>query len=445
MLSIFAIFSSFLLNVSTTTTIPAQTDHILVKTNSDGFAILTPDGFYMGAQQSLSEFISYKDSTRVNTNNALKDFKISYIGETPYLLSPMDGFVYVFKDSLLTRIDRDLRQANDYQPLYFSHQNQLYTIGGKIIFNNKNSLKVFNWDSSTWKFIPTSGEIPPGIKNALYQIIDDQLWVFHANEVDENLDEKYIQNSYSLDLNTLKWKKQGIINPSFIINTQNKDLKSVATEKGIVVYNEQNQTSFVVDVKTNQLIKNNISNQLEISSNAINIDQNQWIYTSESNANNLRVNQSELSPYSESEYFIRNQSLFEGKVKEFSSLGLFLLFSFIGYIFISRKKFKLTPEGLSNGLKKMPLTEEEVKFLSILAQNKIVLNNEAMDIVLDPNTTYDANIKRKNNLVSKIERKLKKTFNEVLFSRERYKDDMRHTAFYLKNGFSIKLLESIDE
>jgi hypothetical protein len=68
-----------------------------------------------------------------------------------------------------------------------------------------------------------------------------------------------------------------------------------------------------------------------------------------------------------------------------------------------------------------------------------------MDIVLDPNTTYDANIKRKNNLVSKIERKLKKTFNEVLFSRERYKDDMRHTAFYLKNGFSIKLIESIDE
>jgi len=445
MLSIFAIFSSFLLNVSTTTTIPAQTDHILVKINSEGFAILTPDGFYMGAHQSLSEFISYKDSIRVNTNSALKDFKISYIGDTPYLLSPMDGFVYQFKDSLLTRIDRDLRQANDYQPLYFSHKNQLYTIGGKIIFNNKNSLKVFDWESNTWKFIPTSGEIPPGIKKALYQIIDDQLWVFHANEVDENLDEKFIQNAYSLDLNTLKWKKQGIINPSFIKNTQNKDLRGINTANGIVIYCNQNQNSFIIDIKTNQLIKNNLSNQLEISSNAINLDHNQWVYTSESSANRLRINQSELNPYSESEYFIRNQSLFEGKVKEFSSLGLFLLFSFIGYIFISRKKFKLTPEGLSNGLKKMPLTEEEIKFLSILAQNKIVLNNEAMDIVLDPNTTYDANIKRKNNLVSKIERKLKKTFNEVLFSRERYKDDMRHTAFYLKNGFSIKLIESIDE
>lgn len=445
MLSIIAVFSSFLLNASTTSSIPAQTDHILVKTDRKEFAILTPDGFYMGTQESLSDFIKYKDSTSVRTNSPLKEFKISYIEETPYLLSPMDGFVYVFKDSLLTRIDRDLRQANDYEPLYFSNQNKLYTLGGKIIFNNKNSLKVFDWDSNTWKFIQTTGEIPPGIKNALYQIIDDQLWVFHANEVDDNLDEKYIQNAYSLDLNTLKWKKQGIINPSFILNTQNNDLKSVATEKGIVVYNEQNKTSFVVDVKTNQLIKNNISSQLEISSNAINIDQNQWIYTSKSNTNNLRVNHSELNPYSESEYFIRNQSLFEGKIKEFSSLGLFLLVSFIGYIFISRKKFKLTPEGLSNGLKKMPLTEEEVKFLSILAQNKIVLNNEAMDIVLDPNTTYDANIKRKNNLVSKIERKLKKTFNEVLFSRERYKDDMRHTAFYLKNGFSIKLVESIDE
>ena len=61
-----------------------------------------------------------------------------------------------------------------------------------------------------------------------------------------------------------------------------------------------------------------------------------------------------------------------------------------------------------------------------------------MDIVIDPNNTYDANIKRKNNLVSKIERKLKGTFKSVLFSRERYKDDMRHTAFYLKNGYSIR-------
>jgi hypothetical protein len=125
--------------------------------------------------------------------------------------------------------------------------------------------------------------------------------------------------------------------------------------------------------------------------------------------------------------------------------SILMLFVLLIYILANRRNFKLTQETLSNGLKKIPLSDEEVKFLKILAQKKIVLNNEAMDIIHDPSTTYDANIKRKNNLVSKIERKLKKTFHEVLFSRERYKDDMRHTAFYLKNGYSIKCLNIEDE
>lgn len=444
-MSLFAILFSLLLNPLTAeTSIPAGTDHLLVKTASNEFTVLTNSGFYTGINNEFSQFISYKDSTSLISTTPLKDFKICYINNTPYLLSPIEGHLYQFKDSLLTRIDKDVRKGYDYSPLFIPHKDKLYTLGGDVIFNNKNGLRVFDWESKTWKIIPTEGEIPPGVKNGLYQLINDELWVFHSNEVDQNLDETFVQNAYSLNFNTFKWKKQGIINPDFIDASQNIPLQAVISKEGLLVYNRENTKVFLVDISTNTFVETKLTSNDTFDSNIIHLENNNWEFTTNFKGN-IELNSAKLNKNTSSNYFIRNQSIFQNKGMEILSISALILIVFIGYLFISKRKFKLSHEALSNGLKKIPLTDEEVKFLKILAKNKIVLNNEAMDIINDPNTTYDANIKRKNNLVSKIERKLKKTFREVLFTRQRYKDDMRHTAFYLKDGFSITCLHFEDE
>jgi len=447
-MNLVALFLTVLMSSTTPKSIGtpiAATDHLLVKTGLRDFAILTKEGFYTGNEQQLSTFIRYKDSAVLQSRTDIKEFKVCHIANTPYLLSPIEGYLYAFKDSLLQRVDEDLRQAYDYKPIYFTYNNELYTLGGKIIFNHKSSLKVFDGDTKQWKFMTTSGELPPGIKDGVYQLIGDELWVFHANEVEDNLDEKYIQNAYSINLKTLVWKKQGIINPDFIKNTEGQDIEVYKVAQGLMIFNKSNNDSYLTDIPSNKLRAGNLSNITTLSSNTVPIPNNKWVHTTLANGNKLQVVVAELELQNTADYFIRNQSIFFNMTMEFSAIGIMILLTFISFTLLSRRRFNLTPEGLSNGLKRIPLSEEEVQFLTILAEKKIVLNNEAMDIIHDANTTYDANIKRKNNLVSKIERKLKKTFSEVLFSRERYKDDMRHTAFYLKNGYSIKLLKETED
>jgi len=423
----------------------SETDHVLVHGTGGTYHVLTPEGYYNGSELNLSEFKIYSDSTKVSTPIPLREMVINYVNDTPYLIAPIDGFVYQFKDDQLKRIDQGLRQANDYAPLYFTYEGYLYSLGGNIVFNHRNSLRVFNHDTNNWELVTTSGTIPEGIKNAFYSQKDQELWVYHAHKIDNDFNESILKNAYSLDLKTLEWRKRGIINPLFMSQTQNIPLQFVSMEQSVELFDGASATSYSIDLNQNTLTTTPIKQLVPIAANSISVGPNQWLYTTLDTQGAIAMGRIDFQTSDQIDYFIRDERLFKGGVMGVGISSILMLFVLLIYILANRRKFKLTQETLSNGLKKIPLSDEEVKFLKILAQKKIVLNNEAMDIIHDPSTTYDANIKRKNNLVSKIERKLKKTFHEVLFTRERYKDDMRHTAFYLKNGYSIKCLNIEDE
>ena len=439
------LFSVLSLSLTAQVSLSSDKDHVLVHGSKGSYYVLTQTGYYKGSELELSEFKPYKDSPVVESPIPLSQLNINYIDSIPYLIAPIDGYVYRFKDEQLKRIDKGLRQANDYDPLYFTLDKKLYSLGGHIVFNHRNSLQVFNEQTKNWELLTTTGNIPKGIKNGFYSLKGKELWVYHAHEIDYDFDESILKNAFSLDLEQLQWRERGIVNPVFNEQTAFSALQYVSGPNTIELFNPKTAISYSIDLDQNTLTTTPVETLIPIAANSISMGNNQWLYTTIGTDGAIQMGLVDFEPGDQIDYFIRDERLFKGGLNGVAIASLLMLLILLGFILSNRKNFKLSQESLSNGLKKIPLSEEEAKFLKILAEKKIVLNNEAMDIIHDPSTTYDANIKRKNNLVSKIERKLKKTFHEVLFTRERYKDDMRHTAFYLKNGYSIKCLNLEDE
>lgn len=412
-------------------------DHLLIKNGTDGFIVLTAQGYMEGQGAILDSLTAYQDSLVLLPNRKISDLKVVYSNYKPFLIDPIEGFVYEFNNNSIQRIDRDYRHSYSYTPMFFSKDNELYAVGGTVNLNNNNALKHFNWDTKVWENITTNGIVPKGVKNAIYCFKGNALWAYHLKSIDDEFNEKEILNAYSLDLSNYHWRKQGVINPSLnkLVTDESKSTKAKYMN---VVYNKEINSLITLDVINNNISINPLNN-LPTFEQIIALDRENITYTYyDINQKLMAYNTHIKDQNNHLDYLVRDQRVFRDlQFGILAIIGTFLAIGLIG-LNLSSKKYTLSGETLSNGVKKIQLEEREIEFITILADKKIVLNNEAMDIVIDPNNTYDANIKRKNNLVSKIERKLKGTFKSVLFSRERYKDDMRHTAFYLKNGYSIR-------
>ena len=99
---------------------------------------------------------------------------------------------------------------------FFSYNNQLYLLGGYGFWKTKSILTKFNFNSGDWEYIKTNGVAPEGISNPVFSLKDNNLYLFDFFERPQNQSPIKNPNLYSLNLETLTWKKGGLINPSFI-------------------------------------------------------------------------------------------------------------------------------------------------------------------------------------------------------------------------------------
>lgn len=415
------------------------TNHLLLRQPNNQFIVLLDTGYISGDSNKIYDLKKYSEPVKLESGLKINQLKTVYSEKEVFLVDPNEGHVYIFEDEKIKRLDNDYRFVYPYPPIFFSFNESLYLVGGNFEINEYNTVKRFNFKTKRWDNIKTNGFYPKGTKEAIFNIVDDLLWIYNANSLNEELNEKPVLNAYSLDLINFEWKKQGVVNPAL----NNFWSKANNTYVNNDVYMAHNKA-------TNRLLRFNIlKNSLESSSflfnrtieNFIPLNERQLLVSflsTEEKELKLEV-VPQISFLEKVTYLVRNQEVYKILQKDlFYAIVFFFVFGMLTLSYL-RKIFVLNDNILTNGIKRLILEDDEVEFITYLAKRKVVLNDDVLKIVHNPTRTYDANIKRKNNLVSKVNRKIRKTFKMKLFSQERYREDMRQTAFYLGKGFVIKI------
>ena len=100
------------------------------------------------------------------------------MGPDTYLLYPGGGMLFKFNESsgAIKRIDRSFAHRNQYSGYFFSHNKNLYLLGGYGFWETKSLLTKFNFSSGEWDYIPTTGQTPEGIDRGAFLIKDDKLY-----------------------------------------------------------------------------------------------------------------------------------------------------------------------------------------------------------------------------------------------------------------------------
>ena len=209
-------------------------DFLIVNGPGIYFNILTKSGYFLGnIETKRFNFFKYKSPLPKELFNDQSGSEIYLQALIPlkavsdsqrkefnqqrvYLLYPGGGVLYEFFNGSVNRIDSSFAQRNQYAGAFFSYNNQLYLLGGYGFWKTKSILTKFNFNSGNWEYIKTNGVAPDGISTPVFTIKDNSLYLFDFFERPQNQSPIKNPNLFSLNMETLEWKKGGLINPSFI-------------------------------------------------------------------------------------------------------------------------------------------------------------------------------------------------------------------------------------
>jgi hypothetical protein len=217
-------------------------DFLFIENGKSYFHILLRNGFLTGPFQE-DEFV-YKDYSIPVPNEINVELQAlipTKMGPDTYLLYPGGGMLFKFNESsgAIKRIDRSFAHRNQYSGYFFSHNKNLYLLGGYGFWETKSLLTKFNFSSGEWDYVATTGQAPEGIDRGSFLIKDDKLYAAgfvsrNSNNQKENREDNlYVLNlpkstsiGESISSNSYTWEKKGVLNPLLLnapITALNKD------------------------------------------------------------------------------------------------------------------------------------------------------------------------------------------------------------------------------
>ena len=435
-------------------------DFLIVNGPGVYFYILTKSGYFLGNIKAKNfKFFKYKTplpkelidnqsgsgislQSLLPLNAASESQRTEFNQRRAYLLYPGGGILYEFFDGSINRIDSSFAQRNQYAGAFFSYKNQLYLLGGYGFWKTKSILTKFNFNSGDWEYIKTNGVAPEGISNPVFSLKDNNLYLFDFFERPQNQSPIKNPNLYSLNLETLTWKKGGLINPSFIGEKNTSGDRFFNINGKVLINKMESPRVFEIDLDNNK-IKKYADNFLLYKSGGKSIVKNGIIISSVRNTSN---NTNSITYYDLSnlkkdvvseEYFIRGSISFVNYlVGGGIALIIILIFLWLSNDRVSKSYF-VSSNSLFNSLNQINLDPDEVKVILLFTKKEVVPNREVLVLFEEKGKTKDFATKRKNKTIESLNKRFKRVFGKKIIVKEKDELDSRLTNYALNKKIKL--------
>ena len=435
-------------------------DFLFIENGKNYFHILLRNGFLTGPFQN-NEFI-YKDYSSPTPEEINVEFQAlipTKMGPDTYLLYPGGGLLFKFSESIgaIKRIDRSFAHRNQYSGYFFSHNKNLYLLGGYGFWETKSLLTKFNFSSGEWDLITTTGQVPEGIDRGAFLIKDDKLYAAgFVSRNSNNQKENREDNLYVLSLptstsigenitsDTFNWEKKGVLNPLLLkapLTSLNKDW----------IYNDNLLISIIDDPNlylinpTENTIQTIPNDLLLYKSGGKSIMKNNEIISTVKNSATgsfslayFDLTGLENYPNISEEYLYRSSDNFY----EFLIFGAFLLFSIIVFLWIffrySNKNYVLIDNKIIHVKGNLKLSETETKLIALFINKEPLANSKVMSLFTEKSKTKDYAVKRKNRTLTNLNERFSELYGTSLFYIQKSKTDSRQTNYLLNHKINFK-------
>jgi hypothetical protein len=219
-LILLSLFSLLIANTSQGQKLKRYDDLLLFKdAQSQQPVIIINDSLvYKGKQLIPFKHTEYPDK--------ISEYLPFEIGKKTYLVHQSCGPVLEFRNDSLVRIDHSFLQKNQYYPVPFTYNNEMYLFGGYGLFTYKNIITRYDFKSGEWNQVQTKGNMIPEPRAVAYSLQDgNTLYVFGGKTADDDNIPKFkaVQPQlWKLDLPTMTWSYVSQYNPNLLTPFENK-------------------------------------------------------------------------------------------------------------------------------------------------------------------------------------------------------------------------------
>ena len=435
-------------------------DFLIVNGPGIYFNILTKSGYFLGnIETKRFNFFKYKSPLPKELFNDQSGSEIDLQALVPlsvfsdsertefnqrrvYLLYPGGGILYEFFNGSVNRIDSSYAQRNQYSGAFFNYNNQLYLLGGYGFWKTKSILTKFNFNSGDWEYVKTSGNLPEGINNPVFVLKNNILHLFNFSERPQNQLDVKNPNLYSLNMETLNWRKGGLINPHFLELKNNSADRFFYINGKTIINKSQSPMIFEIDLDNNK-IKTYADNLLLYKSAGKSIVKKGIIISSVRNTSNntSSITYYDLSDLEKSviseEYFIRGSISFVNYIIGGGiALIIILIFLWLSNDRVSKSYF-VSSNSLFNSLNQINLDPDEAKVMLLFTRKEIVPNKEILVLFEEKGKTKDFATKRKNKTIESLNKRFKRVFGKNIIVKEKDQLDSRLTNYALNNKIKL--------
>jgi hypothetical protein len=203
-----------------------------------------------------------------------------------YLRLDETGFLFKMlyhNDSAIAfnRIDNTVNINYNAHAYSFSNGEDLYNYGGYGFWKNNGIIRRYNFRTKDWTAEPSDKEVINQFfpcNNAWFDPVDQKLHVPFKTIVNDGLKDnepqrgKLNDNSFILDLKTMKWQNEGKAN-KYMVEILRNSHTAISTRRGLMVlFREQ---LYLIDFKSNKVfhLDDNITAQ-----NVFKLDNHEMIY-----------------------------------------------------------------------------------------------------------------------------------------------------------------------
>ncbi len=263
-----------------------------------------------------------------NTDNCFVTLKDTFYNPNGY------HFLYKLKGDSLIRCDHSIFHGGNFKRYLFTHEQNIYLLGGYGLFNTNNNLEVFNWNLGEWSCIKTTGSKPPfvhGISFRKDSCIYTMSNMKSGNGVEPNV---YDNSIYKLDLKTMIWSKFRNINSLIKINeVTDESLMNVYFDDYIVSLRPPDVIIFKLSTLQYLVTKTEFV-PFPISTNKqYSIKHNSIIFNKSSSSGHLKfLHQTNLDSIFDSNIHLAEALILEPEWYQFEAYNPFVILIMIGLV-----------------------------------------------------------------------------------------------------------------
>ena len=219
-LILLSLFSILIVNTSRGQKLKRYDDLLLFKEakSKQPIIVINDSLLYKGKQLIPFKHTQYPDK--------ISEYLPFEIGKKTYLVHQGCGPVLEFRNDSIVRIDHSFLQKNQYYPVPFTYNNEMYLFGGYGLFTYKNIITRYDFKSGEWNQVQTRGNMIPEPRAVAYSLQDgNTLYVFGGKTADDDNIPKFkaVQPQlWKLDLPTMTWSYVCQYNPNLLTPFENK-------------------------------------------------------------------------------------------------------------------------------------------------------------------------------------------------------------------------------